>query len=140
MTQDVTGTAGLAATALEEAGDAVITTDASGTITSWNKHAEGLLGHPASAALGRSLALIVPEQHRARHVAGFRRAVATGVLAHEGAPARIEALTAGGDLVPLVMTLGLLPATLAGSVGAVAVLRRADADPVIFVGPSVAGA
>ncbi len=55
------------------AGDAVITTDSTGHITSWNPEAQALLGFLPEQAIGQTLALIVPEPYRPRHVAGFHR-------------------------------------------------------------------
>ena len=54
---------------------AIVVTDAAGTITWWSTGAEVLFGHSASTALGQSLDLIVPEALRARHWAGFQRAM-----------------------------------------------------------------
>lgn len=119
--------------ALEVAGDAVITVDAGGHITSWNRHAEQLLGHPADQAVGQTLALIIPEQYRPRHVAGFHAATTAGALAHGGRPARVRAQSGTGETVTLVMSLGLLSDQGTGPAGVIAVLRPAGVPPVPFV-------
>ncbi len=49
----------VAAQALDVAGDAVVTVDAGGQITTWNQQAEQLLGHRADQAVGQTLALLV---------------------------------------------------------------------------------
>lgn len=54
---------------------AIVVADADGTITWWSPGAEVLFGHSAAAALGQSLDLIVPDALRARHWAGFHRAM-----------------------------------------------------------------
>ena len=54
------------------------------------------------------LALIIPAEHWARHAAGFHAAVDCGHLAHGGAVARVEALTASGGRLLLGLSLGLL--------------------------------
>jgi PAS domain S-box-containing protein len=54
---------------------AIVVTDTDGTITWWSPGAEALFGLSAAAALGQSLDLIVPDALRARHWAGFRRAM-----------------------------------------------------------------
>jgi len=59
-------------------GQAVVLADASGSIRYWSDGAERLLGHPAAAAVGRSLDLIVPAEYRERHWAAFHRAMASG--------------------------------------------------------------
>ena len=54
---------------------AIVVVDTVGHITQWNPGAEALFGHSAAFALGQSLDLIVPAALRARHWAGFRRAM-----------------------------------------------------------------
>lgn len=64
---------------VDNALDAVITMDAQGVITGWNKQAELTFGWPTTAVLGRTLSeLIVPPQHRQAHDAGLQRFLATG--------------------------------------------------------------
>jgi PAS domain S-box-containing protein len=48
-------------------GDAVIISDAGGSITLWNPAAERMFGFTQSEALGHSLDLIIPERLRGRH-------------------------------------------------------------------------
>jgi PAS domain S-box-containing protein len=129
---------GLASRALDAAGDAIVTVDREGLITSWNPGAELLLGHFADQAVGQTLALIIPEEHRARHMAGFHAAMESDHLAQGGQPVRVEAMASNGQTVPIMMTLGLLPsidsltsAIESQAVGAVAVLRRSG--PMSFV-------
>ena len=105
--------------------DAIVAVDNYGTITSWNPGAEKLFGYPAVAAVGQSLALIIPPKHLLRHKAGFHRAMDAACLANGGRPARVTAATADGSLVPLTMTLGLWGLSSEGASGVVAVLRRA---------------
>ncbi|MHB1500520.1 MAG: PAS domain S-box protein [Candidatus Dormibacteria bacterium] len=49
-----------------------------GRICYWNPGAEQLFGYSAGQAVGKSLDLIVPEDYRDRHWAGFHRAISTG--------------------------------------------------------------
>jgi PAS domain S-box-containing protein len=105
--------------------DAIVIVDNSGMITSWNPAAEKLFGYPAAAAVGQSLALIIPPKHRLRHVTGFHKAMNAACLANGGRPARVTGTTADGRLVPLTMTLGLWGLSTQGASGVVAVLRRA---------------
>jgi PAS domain S-box-containing protein len=58
---------------------ATLIIDTSGIILTWSSDAEALLGYTEAEALGRSIELIMPEQYRARHHAGFSRFVQTGV-------------------------------------------------------------
>ena len=125
----------LASAAVAAAGDAIVTTDSRGYITSWNRAAERLLGASAEQAIGQSLALIIPEAFRARHAACFRAAMNSGHLTHGGQPARVEAVPPGGEVMPLAITLGLLAGPDGVPAGAVAVLRRADVSLVPFGAP-----
>jgi len=122
----------LDAAAIAAAGDAIITVARDGTITSWNPTAERLFGHSAAEAIGQTLALIIPVEHRARHMAAFHRAMDTGTLAHDGRPARVEASTTSDEKHALVFTLGLLKDAGGAATGAVAVLRAA-AEPISFI-------
>jgi PAS domain S-box-containing protein len=118
----------LAERAVMAAGDAIVTVGATGAITSWNGSAERLLGYSREDAVGQTLALIIPERYRARHVAAFHQAMDSGRLAHDGAVARVEALAKSGGTVVLGLSLGLLP----GRSGVVAVLRPLGGGAVEF--------
>jgi PAS domain S-box-containing protein len=121
-----------AAEALELAGDVIVTVDEKGSITSWNRLAESVLGFTSEEAVGATLALIVPEEHRARHVAAFHRAMDTGRLAHQGRPSKVVGTRKDGERIDLVMSLGLLESDGLRT-GAVAVLRAAEPTPDSFV-------
>ena len=123
----------LAAHAVASASDAIVTLDSGGKVLSWNHAAERLLGFSREDALEHGLALIIPGEYRAQHVAGFHQAMDTGQLAHGGAVARIEALTASGDRLVLGLSLGLLPGANGKPGGAVAVLRPLGEAAVEFV-------
>jgi PAS domain S-box-containing protein len=122
----------LSGQAIAAAGDAVVTVDTGGTITSWNAAAERLLGHRQSEAVGETLALIIPPEHRPRHVAAFHAAMDSGKFANGGRPARVDAMTASDGTRPFVFSLGLLTSTDGDAVGAVAILRP-TVDPIPFV-------
>jgi PAS domain S-box-containing protein len=64
---------------IDTALDAVITMDAKGTITSWNKQAELSFGWSHNEAIGRHMSnLIIPERHRTAHEQGLRHFLVTG--------------------------------------------------------------
>jgi PAS domain S-box-containing protein len=124
----------LATRAMAAAGDAIVTVDPTGTITSWNGAAERLFGYGSDDAAGKTLALIIPAQYRARHMATFHAAMDSGKLAHGGAVAGVVAATASGGSLVLGLSLGLLrddpqdrPA------GVVAVPRPLTTDVLGFV-------
>lgn len=49
---------------VENAGDAIIGRALDGTITSWNAAAERMFGYSGSEIVGKSITILVPEQHR----------------------------------------------------------------------------
>ena len=64
---------------IDTALDAVITVDAQGTITSWNKQAEVIFGWSSPEAIGQHMSdMIIPEQDRMAHEHGIRHFLATG--------------------------------------------------------------
>jgi PAS domain S-box-containing protein len=64
---------------IDTALDAVVTMDASGTITSWNKEAEIVFGWSSREAIGVHMAdLIIPQSQRLAHERGVRHFLATG--------------------------------------------------------------
>jgi PAS domain S-box-containing protein len=113
----------LAASAVAAAGDAIVTLNHSAKATSWNLAAEQLLGFSREDAMEYGLALIIPAEYRARHVAAFHRAMDSGQLAHGGAVARVEAVTASGARLVLGLSLGLLVGQDGQPSGVVGVLR-----------------
>jgi PAS domain S-box-containing protein len=87
---------------------AIVIADATGTIRFWSQGAESVFGHLSQDAVGRSLDLIVPEQFRASHWAGFRRAVAAGSATIEGESSVFPVLEAGGRIRDVSGKLSLL--------------------------------
>jgi PAS domain S-box-containing protein len=123
----------LAARTLGAAGDAIITLDGAAKVTSWNDAAERLLGFSREDAMTSGLALIIPAEYRARHVAAFHAAMNSGHLANGGAVARVEATTKSGKTLVLGLSLGLLPGADGSPAGVVGVLRPLGDAAVEFV-------
>jgi len=109
--------------AIDFMADAVVTLDMTGKISSWNPAAQTLLGYSAQTMIGGSMVPVIPEEFRARHVAGFHAAIDSGTLTHGGRAGHVRATTADGRVVDLAMTLGLLRDSTGAVSGAVAVLR-----------------
>jgi PAS domain S-box-containing protein len=61
-----------------EAPDAVIYADGEGLIRFWNAGAERIFGFSEADAAGKSLDIIIPENLRSRHWAGFDETMRTG--------------------------------------------------------------
>ncbi|GHD99195.1 PAS sensor protein [Defluviimonas sp. 20V17] len=93
---------------VEEAGDAVIASDASGVIVLWNAAATRIFGFTRDEALGQTLDLITPERFRARHWAGYRVTMETGVTRYGATLLRVPALHRDGRSLSIAFTVTLL--------------------------------
>ncbi|MBK7899163.1 MAG: PAS domain S-box protein [Azonexus sp.] len=109
----------------EQMADALIYADRAGHIVLWNRAAEALFGHPAAAARGQSLDIIIPERLRAAHWAGYHRALAAGRTRGDGSPTRSKALTAAGETIYVEMSFAVVSDDAGQPLGSVAVARRA---------------
>ena len=98
---------------------AIVVADADGTITWWSPSAEVLFGHSAAAALGRSLDLIVPDGLRARHWAGFQRAMEAPQV--KDLAADIPVLCADGQVKEFAGRLLVLSDGLGAALGAMGI-------------------
>ena len=74
----------------------IVLADTAGRIVAWDDGATELLGHPADAAVGASLDLIVPPAYRDAHWAAFHRAVASGECRLHMAATNLPVLHADG--------------------------------------------
>ena len=108
---------------LEALGDAVVICDRDGVIRFWNAAAERLFGFAPTEALGSSLDLIIPERLRARHWAGFEKALATGQTRYEHDVLRVPATHKDGRALSIAFTVGLLLGAQRTVTGLVAVIR-----------------
>ena len=116
--------AGLGEALLHSATDAIIATDREGRITFWNPGAERIFGFTADDAVGQSLDLIIPDNLRARHWAGFRHTMATGTSRYgHGDLLSVPGLTKDGRRISVEFTIVLLRNELQEVTGTVAVMR-----------------
>src|SRR5947199_6062691 len=116
--------AGLGEALLQSASDAIIATDREGHITFWNPGAERSFGFTAGEALGQSLDLIIPENLRARHWAGFRHTMETGTSRYgHGDLLSVPGLTRDGRRISVEFTIVLLRNEVLAVTGTVAVMR-----------------
>lgn len=118
----------LADALLQSAGDAIIATNRDGIITLWSAGATRIFGHTADEALGQSLDLIIPENQRARHWAGYTQVMRTGKSRYsEGAMLAVPALHKDGKRISLEFTIIPLKDSAGAMAGMVAVLRDVTA-------------
>src|SRR5215218_2563909 len=116
--------AGLGEALLHSASDAIIATDREGNITFWTPGAERIFGFTAGEANGQSLDLIIPENLRARHWAGFRHTMATGTSRYgHGDLLSVPGLTKDGVRISVEFTIVLLRNGAQETTGTVAVMR-----------------
>ncbi len=74
---------------LKTVGEAIITVDVTQVIRFANSEAERIFGYAADELKGLQLQALIPEPYRARHTAGFARAVARRGTADLGRVCRI---------------------------------------------------
>ncbi len=112
----------LAEQIVDQAGDAVIFADRSGTIRRWSRAAAALFGFAAVEALGQSLDLVIPVHLRAAHWRGFDAAMKDGALKLRGRPTLTRGQHKSGRKLYVEMTFALVMAGGAAE-GSVAVAR-----------------
>jgi PAS domain S-box-containing protein len=97
-----------AAQFVEAAGDAIVAADAQGSIILWNAAAERLFGYSKAEALGKSLDLIIPERHRARHWDGYRKVMQSGTTRYGTRLLSVPATHKDGRRLSIAFTVTLL--------------------------------
>src|SRR5262249_37905753 len=113
---------------LASGADAIVATDRDGIIRHWNKGAERIFGHSAAEAVGESLDLIIPEQLRARHWAGYRRVMQTGQSRYGAGDLRaVPGLCKDGSRVSLEFTIAPIRDEAGAMIGVAAILRDVTA-------------
>ncbi|RKY64724.1 MAG: hypothetical protein DRQ08_07105 [Candidatus Latescibacterota bacterium] len=96
---------GLFKAMMEVAGDAIVVIDGRGKVVFWNRAAEETFGYSEEEMLGRSIALIMPEDLRRRHSEALSKAAERG-----GSRTRIElvGIKKDGTEIPFEMSVGSL--------------------------------
>jgi PAS domain S-box-containing protein len=108
---------------IEQAPDAVIFAGTDGRIAYWNAAAERIFGHPASAALGQSLDIIVPEQFREAHWTGFDRALEEGETKYAGQALPTRSERADGEQIYVELSFAIVRGADGAVIGALAHAR-----------------
>ena len=109
---------------LGSASDAIVATDREGRITFWNPGAERIFGFTSADAMGASLDLIIPENLRARHWAGFRHTMETGTSRYgHGDLLSVPGLAKDGRRISVEFTIVMLRGADGEVTGTVAVMR-----------------
>jgi PAS domain S-box-containing protein len=112
---------------VEQAQDAMIFADRDGVIRLWNAGAEAIFGYRADEAVGRTLDLIIPEHLRARHWAGYRQVMGTGVTRYGREVLAVPALRQDGTRLSLEFTIILVRDAAGDLLGPAAIIRDVTA-------------
>lgn len=107
---------------------AIVMADPNGQITYWSPGATESFGFSAEHAVGSKLDLIVPEEYRERHWAGFPRAMATGKGRFEDAAANIPVHCQDGSVLAFPGRFVIVRDGHNRVVGAMAVWSRRQGD------------
>ena len=108
---------------LEQSPDATIYAGTDGMIVFWNAGAERVFGHSAEKAVGQSLDLIIPEQFRAAHWAGYDRALADKVTKYQGQSLATRATRADGETIYVELGFSIVLNGAGEAIGAMATAR-----------------
>jgi PAS domain S-box-containing protein len=89
----------------ESANDAIMTSDITGKITFWNKHAETMFGYSEKEAVGQLLTILMPDKYHKAHREGLDRFLRTGKARIIGKVVELEAIRKDGNEFPIELTL-----------------------------------
>ena len=89
-------------------GDAVVISDAHGTIVYWNPAAERIFGFSEKEALGANMDLIVPERLRHRHNVGYEHSMETGTTRYGDKLLTVPALHRSGKPLSIAFTVSMI--------------------------------
>ena len=92
-------------TLIHSATDAIISTDASGKINSWNRAAEKIFGYPEKEAIGMEITNLMPQSYREAHIQGMERVLETGIEKIIGKTVEVEGLRKNGEQFPVEISL-----------------------------------
>lgn len=108
---------------VEQIGDAIVASDASGAITLWNPAASRMFGHTEAEALGQSLDLIIPQRQQQRHWDGYRKTMQTGITKYGNDVLRVPAVHKDGHTLSIAFTVAMLYTPDKNVAAIVAVIR-----------------
>jgi PAS domain S-box-containing protein len=112
---------------IEGMAEAVIVSDRNGVIIFWNPAAEAMFGYSAAEAIGQSLDLIIPERFRARHWAGYRAVMSTGITRYGRELLAVPAMRKDSRRISLEFSIVLLRDEGGDVAGAGAIIRDVTA-------------
>ena len=90
---------------IDNASEAIISSDDGGVIDLFNAGAESIFGHSRSSMQGQPLAMLVPERFRADHASNLQRFVASGESRRRMGLATVKGLRSDGQEIDLEVTI-----------------------------------
>jgi PAS domain S-box-containing protein len=93
---------------VDQSSVAIVFGDREGIIRLWNAGAETMFGWTAGEAIGKSMDMIIPEKHRARHWEGYDRVMETGVTKYGQNVLAVPASTKDGRRISIEFNVVLL--------------------------------
>ena len=93
---------------IEQASEAVLFADANEIIKIWNKKAELVFGYTSEEAIGRPLAIIIPDRFLSRHQGGYKGVIKTGVTAYDGKVLSVPATRKDGSTISIEFSVAII--------------------------------
>ena len=90
----------------QSAGEAIIVTDGSGHVISWNEGARRIFGFTEAEMIGNALMDLIPERYRDAHESGLARLRSRGSANIVGHTVDLHGLRKNGEEFPLELSLG----------------------------------
>ncbi|HYB77040.1 MAG TPA: PAS domain S-box protein [Candidatus Bathyarchaeia archaeon] len=98
----------LCETIVDQSSVAIVFGDRQGIVRLWNAGAEAMFGWTAAEAVGKSMDLIIPEKHRARHWEGYDNVMESGVTKYGRSVLAVPALTKDGRRISIEFNVVLV--------------------------------
>ncbi|NJD77625.1 MAG: PAS domain S-box protein [Candidatus Methanoperedens sp.] len=90
---------------VEAANDAIISSDSSGNIISWNKRAHAVFGYSGEEVMGKPLTILMPGQYEDVHLMGLGRIRSTGEFGYKGKTFESHGLRKDGTEFPIEISI-----------------------------------
>ena len=93
---------------IEQASEAVLFADANEIIKIWNKKAELVFGYTLEEAIGRPLAIIIPDRFLSRHQDGYKGVMKAGVTAYDDEVLSVPAKRKDGSTISIEFSVSII--------------------------------
>ena len=93
---------------IEQASEAVLFADANEIIKIWNKKAELVFGYTSEEAIGRPLAIIIPDRFLSRHQDGYKGVMKAGVTAYDDEVLSVPAKRKDGSTISIEFSVSII--------------------------------